>query len=129
MVKIVPIYPATATAQQMVVEVTVDLCRRECVNGEGVLSGTAVYVAGAVREVDGVAVVPVTVSGEVVTTGRGGCAKTRHYVETFDVAFTGTATNDVTLTAGDAVVAEYANVCCCHASKVRLLSVLTAEIA
>lgn len=134
MIKIIPIpaAAASATTQQLAVEVIVNLCKCTCVNSGEVLSGNINYSAGAPTVINGVAVIPITATGTIVMAGDSCncCAsRTRSFSETFDIAFTATATNTVTLTPGGAINVAYTDVKCCHTNKAKLISTLTASIS
>ena len=134
MIKIIPIpsAAASATTQQIAVEVIVNLCKCTCVNSNELLGGNVNFSAGTPAVINGVAIVPITVTGTIVMAGDGCncCAsRTRSFSETFDIAFTATATNTVTLTPGGAINVAYTGVKCCHTNKAKLISTLTASIA
>lgn len=133
MVTIIPIPTATASAatQDVVVELTESLCKKLCVNSASSLSGDVSFSAGTPTVLNGIAVVPITATGTVVV-GSGNCScgyKTRHFNETFDIAFTATTVNTVTLTVGANTKVTFTDVSCCHTSKVKLTATLNATIA
>ncbi len=134
MITIIPIPKATASAttQQLAVEITLNLCKCTCVNAGEMFSGNIQYSAGIPTVINGVAIIPITATGTIVMTGDNCncCAsRTRSFRETFDIAFTATATNTVTLTPGGAINVSYVGVKCCHTNKAKLISTLTASIA
>lgn len=132
MVDILVIPPSTATEQELVVEITEDICKRMCVNSGANISGNVSFAASTPRVVNGIAIVPITATGVIVVNGQSckGCnTKVRHFSETFEVTFTATTTNAVTLVAGDTSVVDYVNVSCCHTNKARLTTTLTVTIA
>lgn len=126
--RIIPV--ATATEQEFLVEITENVCKAYCVGGTLPVS-TVEFVAGAAQVVNGNAIVPIVAKVIVATPNSNGCgcAHTQVFTERFDIAFTATATNAVTLTPGTTVLTDPAYVRCCKARGVRITTTLTATIA
>lgn len=122
---------ATATAQEMVVEITEQTCRPFCVNSGSQPSASVAFSVASVREVNGNAIATINAVVTVVSPNQSpcGCARTQVFTESFDVGFNATATNAVTLAAGDDVIVVPALVKCCNARGVKLTTTLTASIA
>ena len=122
---------ATATSQEMLVEITVDVCKRVCVNAGRILSGTVSFSAGTTVVTDGVAVVPIIATGTIVMTGS--CEKCGghvvHFVEKFNVPFEATGTNVSTLTPSASNRVEWVDVNCCKTTRAKLTTSLTVAIA
>ena len=132
MIEVLVIPPSMATEQELVVEITEDICKRMCVHGGSHLSGNVSFAASTPRVANGIAIVPITATGVIVVNGNAckGCnTKVRHFSETFEVAFTATTTNTVTLTAGDVNIVRYDDVTCCHTNKAKMTTTLTVTIA
>lgn len=131
MIKITTIPVSTATQQQLLVEVEECICKKVCVNAGNVLSGTIAFTYGTPTVLNGVAVVPVTATGTIVMAGAcGSCeSSTRNFAESFEIPFTATTTNEITLTPGTNNVVSFSRVSCCHTSHVKLMTTLTAAIA
>lgn len=131
MIKTTLIPVATATSQEMLVEITVDVCKKVCVNAGRILSGTASFSAGTTIVTDGVAVVPIIVTGTIVMTGS--CEKCGgnvvHFVEQFNVPFEATGTNTATLTPAASNRVEWVDVKCCKTTSAKLTTSLTVAIA
>lgn len=125
--RIIPL--ATATAQELLVEITEPLCRAFCVNGVQPFASVS-FEAGTARIVNSNAVVPVVARVTVMSpTGECGCAKTQVFTERFDLGFNSTGTNTVTIAQGTETIVDPAYVRCCKARGVRLTTTLTATIA
>lgn len=131
MVRITVIPVSTATSQQLMVEITEELCKKVCVNAGRVLSGSVQFSAGTPEVLNGVALVPITATGAFVMAGAcGKCGgDVRHFAERFTVPFVATATNAVTITPGASTAAEWVDVSCCHTTKAKLTATLTVAIA
>lgn len=122
--------PATATEQELLVEITENVCKSFCVNSDNLPTGSVSFSAGAVRVVNGIAIATIVAKVTIATpTGSCGCARTQVYTETFDIAFTATATNALSLTQGvdTNVIPAYTR--CCKARGVKLTTTLTVTIA
>lgn len=122
---------ATATAQELLVEITEQTCRQFCVNSGSQPSASVAFSVASVREINGNAIATINAVVTVVTPNQSpcGCAKTQIFTESFDVAFNATATNAVTLAAGDEVITVPAYLKCCRAGGVKVSTTLTATIA
>lgn len=126
--RLIPV--ATATVQRLLIEATERTCRTYCVNGKKP-SASVLFTTGAPRVVDGVAITPIIATITVVTpNAKGcGCAHTQVFTETFDIAFTATGTNTVTLVPGAVVLVDPADTNCCKARAVKIITTVTATIA
>lgn len=122
---------ATATSQEMLVEITERVCHPFCINATAQPSASVVFTVGTARVVNSNAIVPVTAKVTVVTPDAqsGSLAKTQVFTETFDIAFEAATTNAVTLVPGADIVVTPARVKCCVANGVKLITTLTATIA
>lgn len=129
MIKITQIPASTATSQLLLVEVEETLCKRVCLNEGQILSGTISFSTSTATIVNGVAIVPITATGEIVLSGgcENGCVK--HFAEKFIVPFVATGTNTATLTEGISNIVEFSNVKLCHTNKAKLSTTLTVAIA
>ena len=127
--RIIPV--ATATEQELLIEVTENVCRPYCVNGTNLPTAMVEFNAGAVQVINGSAIVPIVAKVTVVSPNQNGCgcATTQVFTERFNLAFNATATNTVTLAAGASVLTDPAYVRCCKARGVRISTTLTATIA
>lgn len=127
--RIIPV--ATATEQELLIEITENVCRPYCVGNSNLPVSTVEFVAGTVQVVNGNAIVPIVAKVLIASPNPNGCgcAHTQVYTEKFDLAFTATATNAVTLTPGTTVLTDPAYVRCCKARGVRLTTTLTVTIA
>lgn len=131
MIRVIPIPPATASAttQQVLVEIDKCLCKKVCVNGV-TPKGDVEFVAGDVSVLNGIAIVPITATGSIIVTDCNGCKQVQcSFTEHFDVAFAATEANSITLVEGDSDAVSCIDVRCCHSNKVRLSSSLTVSIA
>lgn len=125
--RIIPV--ATATTQELLVEITESVCRAYCVGGVQPFASVS-FEAGTASLVNGNAVVPIVARVTVMTpTDACGCAKTQVFTERFNLAFEATGTNTVTLAQGTDTIVDPAYVRCCKARGVRLTTTLTATIA
>lgn len=122
---------ATATAQELVVEITEQTCRQFCINNTSQPSASVVFSVASVRVLNGNAIATINAVVTVVTPNQSacGCAKAQLFTESFEVAFNATTANTVTLAVGDDVVVDPAYVKCCRANGVKLTTTLTATIA
>lgn len=131
MIKITTIPVSTATSQEMLVEITTQLCKKVCVNAGRILSGTVQFSAGQTIVTDGVAVVPITATGAIVMSGA--CEKCGgnvvHFAEQFNVPFEATGTNVATITPAPSNRVEFADVHCCRTTSAKLTTSLTVAIA
>lgn len=127
--RIIPV--ATATEQELLVEITEGVCKPFCAISGVTPAASVAFTQGAVRVVDGNAIVPITATVTVVSPNckSCGCAETQVFTEQFSLAFTATATNAITLTPGTQVEVQPASVKCCKARGVKITTTLTATIA
>lgn len=133
MIKLLPIpqSAASATTQSYVVQVTTDLCKRVCCNAGNILSGSVQFSAGSPTIVNATAIVPITASGSVTMTenSRRCHSTTTHFAETFNVSFTSTDGNTITLTPGASSSTSFADISCCHSSKATVSNTLEIAIS
>lgn len=126
--RIIPV--ATATSQELLVEITEPTCRPFCVGGIQP-SATVAFTAGSPTLLNGNAIVPIVATITIVTPSDKacGCAHTQVFTEKFDLAFEATATNAVTIAAGANNLVVPTNIKCCQARAIKLTTTLTATIA
>lgn len=131
MIDIRIIHPATATEQQMVVEATEQLCEGYCITSSKSPLASITFSNGAVKVIDGLAVIPITAIITVVLPNQCSCncKRPQVYAETFNIAFTATDANNVTLTPGATVEVVPANTKCCSVGSIKVITSLTATIA
>lgn len=132
MVDIRVLHPATATEQTLLVTLTEKFCNGYCIAGlSKVVSATVSFNSGAVKVINGIAVVPITANVTIVSPNgcNCNCAKTQTFIETFEVPFTATTTNAITLTPGSTVDVLPFNIKCCVANGVKVITTLTVDIA
>lgn len=127
---VIPAAPASATTQALVVEATEGLCRPYCSLGANP-SATMTFSVGEVRVLGTYVIVPIIVTTTIVASegARCGRASTQIFTETFDVGFTATATNTITLTPGTAVRVAPAMTRCCIANAVKASTTLGIAIS
>lgn len=127
--RIIPV--ATATEQVFLVEIVERLCRKYCQNASVQPTGEVNFTVSPVRVIDGYAVATITAKVTTLTPKCQccGCATPQVFTETFDVAFTATATNVITLTQGATTLVEPAYRGCCAARGVKLTTTLNVTIA
>lgn len=127
---IVPVGTASATSQTLVVEALEKTCKTYCTLGT-TPEATMSFIAGTPKVVGTYVIVPIKVTTTIFTTQNGtcGCASTQVITESFDVGFTATTANSITLTSGDSVLVEPANITCCKAKGVKVSTTLTIAIA
>ncbi|MCQ2232043.1 MAG: hypothetical protein MJZ30_09380 [Paludibacteraceae bacterium] len=128
--RVIPV--STATSQNLLVEIIEpNLCNPYCVNNQRGPSASVSFSVAGVRVVDGTAIATIIATTTInsPTSCACGCAKTQVFNEAFDVAFTATATNLVTLTPGTEVSVDPSNVRCCMARGARVTTTLTVTIA
>ena len=127
--RIIPV--STATEQVFLVEIVERLCRKYCQNASIQPTGEVSFTVSPVRVVNGYAVATITASISTLTPKCQccGCATPQVFTETFDVAFTATATNVITLEKGATTLVEPAFKGCCAARGVKLTTTLTVTIA
>lgn len=123
--------PAEADSQVLLVEIIEQLCRKYCINASLQPSASVAFTASPVRLLDGFALTTITA---VVTVNTPvcqtcGCATTQVFTERFDLAFTATTANTITIAQGDTTMVEPAYRACCMAKGVKLTTTLTVSIA
>ena len=129
---IIPAATASATTQNVLVEITERMCRKFCAVSSIQPSATVAFSAGQVETVGSVAVVPIIARITIVTPSSKECgcmASTQVFTERFSLGFTATSTNTVTLTPGAAPLVEPADVKCCKAGAVKVATSLSVTIA
>ncbi len=126
---IIPV--ATATEQVFLVEVVERLCRKYCPSSSIQPTGAVSFSISPTRLIDGYAVATITAKVSTLTPKCQlcGCATPQIFTESFDVAFTATGTNTITLEQGASTLVEPAFKGCCAARGVKLTTTLTATIA
>lgn len=131
MIKYSVIPVATATQQELLVEIEENLCRAVCVDATIKPTASVSFEKGPVTVIDENAIVPVVARIIILTPTNcpNGCAHSQVLTETFNVAFTATATNDITLATSDQVKTELTHVKCCKARSIKLTTSLTLSIA
>ena len=127
---VIPVATASATSQTLVVEAIEKVCKPFCsldVTPEATIS----FVAGSPKMIGTYVVVPIKTTTTIFTTQNGNCgqANTQVFSESFDVGFTATTANTITLTPGSVVSVEPANVTCCKAKGVKVSTTLNVSIA
>lgn len=127
---VIPVATASATSQTLVVEALENVCKPYCSLGTAP-EATMSFTAGTPKTVGTYVIVPIRATTTIFTTqnGNGGCARTQVITESFDVGFTATTANTITLTAGDSTLVEPARLNCCKARAVKVSTTLTVSIA
>lgn len=127
---VIPVGTASATSQTLVVEALENVCRPYCSLGV-IPEATMSFTAGTPKTIGTYVIVPIRVTTTIFTTQNesGGCAQTQVITESFDVGFTATTANTITLTAGDGTLVEPAKLTCCKAKGVKVSTTLTITIA
>lgn len=127
---VIPVSTASATSQTLVVEAIENVCKPYCslgVNPEATMS----FAVGNLKVVGSYVIVPIRVTTTIFTSQNNKCgqANTQVITESFDVGFTATTANTITLTPGDATLVEPANLTCCKAKGVKVSTTLSITIA
>lgn len=121
----------TVSAQTYLVEIDESLCKAFNVSGGAQPIASVTFQSGAVKVLNGFAVVPIIAT--VVLNTPSGCAcggcNTHAFVERVDLAFVATDDNSVALTPGTTVVAEATSQKCGKARSVKVTTTLKVEIA
>lgn len=127
--QIIPV--ATATEQVFLVEIVEHLCRKYCQNASIQPTGEVSFSISPVRVVNDYAVATITANVSTLTPKCQCCgsATPQIFTETFDVAFTATATNVITIEKGAQTIVEPAFKGCCAARGIKLTTTLTVTIA
>ncbi len=127
--RIIPV--TTPTSEELLVEITENLCRPFCILGDAQPTATVTFSAGDVTVVDGNAIFTVTALVTVVAPvdGKCGCAQPQVFREHFQMAFNANGANAITLEQGTALIVKPANVKCCKARGVHITTTLQATIA
>lgn len=121
----------TTAMQTYLVEIDETLCKAYNVGCGGQPVASVSFQSGAVKLLNGFAIVPIIAT--VVLNTPSGCAcgncNTNVFVETVEVAFVATDDNAVTLTPGASVVTEATCVKCGKAKGVKVTTTLRVTIA
>lgn len=127
---VVPVGTASATSQTLVVEALENVCKSYCSLGN-TPEATMSFVAGTPKVMGGYVIVPIKATTTILVAQNGncGCANTQVITESFDVGFTATTANTITLTQVDGTLVEPAKLTCCKAQAVKVSSILTITIA
>lgn len=127
---VIPVGTASATSQTLVVEALENVCRPYCSLGV-TPEATMSFTAGTPKIIGTYVIVPIRATTTIFTTQNesGGCAQTQVITESFDVGFTATTANTITLVAGDSTLVEPAKLACCKAKGVKVSTTLTITIA
>lgn len=122
---------ATATTQDLLIEVIEKVCRPYCVNSSIQPSATVAFTQGPITILNSKVICPVIATITIVTpNSKGcGCSHVQTFTEKFDLAFSEGTTNVVTLTPGTASIVVPTDIGCCKARSVKLTTTLTATIA
>lgn len=131
MIKISVIPASTATAQELLVEITENVCRPYCINSTAKPTGTVTFTIANKRVMGGITLAQIIASVTVVNPSVDGCgcATTQVMTETFEVAFTASGTNVISIVPGLTTLTEPTNVKCCKAKGIKLITTLAATIA
>jgi hypothetical protein len=127
---VIPVATASATSQTLVVEALESVCKSYCILGAAPEAKMS-FAAGTPKTVGTYVIVPIRVTTTIFTTQNGSCgqARTQVFTESFDVGFTATTANTITLTPETSTVVEPANLTCCKAKGVKVSTALTISIA
>ena len=127
---VIPVGTASATSQTLVVEALEGTCNSYCVLGV-TPEATMSFTAGSPKTIGTYVIVPIRVTTTIFTAQSGGCgrAQTQVFTESFDVGFTATTANTITLEPGASTLVEPANLTCCKANGVKVSTTLTITIA
>lgn len=127
---VIPVGAASATTQTLVVEALESTCKSYCVLGT-TPEATMSFTAGTPKIVGTYVIVPIRVTTTILTAQNKGCnhANTQVFTESFDVGFTATTANTITLAPGTSTLVEPANFSCCKARGVKVSTALTITIA
>lgn len=131
MIHISVIPAATATEQELLVEIEEPLCRPVCYDATVKPMVTVAFSTGNVTVLDENAIVPVIANVTVVTPSHCpyGCAHSQVFTETVNVAFPAGTTNVATLTPGAQMKTELTSVKCCKARRIKATTSLTLSLA
>lgn len=131
MINIRVIPAATATSQELLVEVEEPLCRPVCVNASVQPIVTIAFSTDAVTVLDENAIVPIVAKITVVTPSActHGCAHTQVFTEKVDVAFNAVGDNEPTLTPGTQIKTELTGVKCFKARRIKAITTATISLA
>lgn len=131
MIRFTVIPAATATEQDLLVEIEEPLCRPVCFDASVKPMVTVAFSTGDVTILDENAVVPVIANVTVVTPSHCpyGCAHSQVFTETVNVAFPAGTTNVATITPGTQIKTELTSVKCCKARRIKATTTLTVSLA
>ena len=127
----IPAAAASATTQDLLIEITERTCRSYHINSLTKPSATVVFNVERTKILAGTTIATIS-AVTTITTPRCngcGCADIQVYTETFDVAFDSTGTNIITIEASPNSSVDPAYIKCCKARGVKLTTTLSATIA
>ena len=127
---VIPVGTASATSQTLVVEAIEGVCKPYCSLGV-TPEATMSFAVGTPKVVGTYVIVPIRVTTTIFTSQNNKCgrASTQVITESFDVGFTATTANTITLTPGDVTLVEPTNLTCCKARGVKVSTTLGITIA
>jgi hypothetical protein len=126
---VIPVGTASATSQTVVVEALENICKPYCSLGN-TPEATMGFTAGTPKVIGSYVVAPIKVTTTIFTMQNNGCrAYTQVFTESFDIGFTATTANTITLTPGTSILVEPANLTCCKAKGIKASTTLTITIA
>lgn len=125
---VIPAAAASATTQTLVVEATEKVCKPFCVLGS-TPSASMAFRVGVLRQIGTYVIVPIIVTTTIMAAQGSSCAHTQVFNETFEVGFTATANNSISLAPGTEVNVTPASLACCKAKAVQVSTSLTITIA
>lgn len=127
---VIPVGAASATSQTLVVEAIKGVCKPYCSLGV-TPEATMSFAVGTPKVVGTYVIVPIKVTTTIFTSQNNKCgrASTQVITESFDVGFTATTANTITLTPGDTTLVEPTNLTCCKARGVKVSTTLGITIA
>lgn len=127
---VIPVGTASATSQTLVVEAIENVCKPYCSLGI-TPEATMSFAVGTLKVVGTYVIVPIRVTTTIFTSQNNKCgrANTQVITESFDVGFTATTANTITLTPGGATLVEPTNLTCCKARGVKVSTTLSITIA
>lgn len=126
--RLIPV--ATATSQELLIEITEPLCHLLDANGDIKPAVTVAFSNSPAQVINGNAVVTITALVSIANPNRhNGCACPQIFAETFDLAFDATTDNAITLVPGASIITKPTAVKCGKARAVMLTTTLTVTIA
>ena len=127
---VIPVGTASATSQTLVVEASESVCKAYCSLG-ATPEATMSFAVGTPKVIGSYVIVPIKVTTTIFTSQNNNCgrATTQVITESFDVGFTATTANTVTLTPGASTLVEPTDITCCKAKGVKVSTTLEVTIA